>query len=172
MALLKIARMGHPVLRQVAAPVAQADMAQIGRIADDMVETMLDAPGVGLAAPQVHLPLRLIVFRAPDEGGDFTRILRLVNPEIEPIGDETALAWEGCLSIPELRGLVPRYKRIVWRGMTPEGDAIEEAAEDYAARVVQHELDHLNGILYLNRMTDLSLLTYPENLPSFGGPGL
>jgi peptide deformylase len=159
--------MGHPVLRQVAEAVMAPQSAEIRRIADDMVETMLDAPGVGLAAPQVYLPIRLMVFRAPDEAGDLTRLIRLINPEIVPLEETIELGWEGCLSIPELRGAVPRYKRIVWRGVTPEGEKIEEEAEGYAARIVQHELDHLNGVLYLDRMQDLRLLTYPENLHNF-----
>ena len=167
MALLKIARMGHPVLRQIAETVAQPNAAEIRRIADDMVETMLDAPGVGLAAPQVHLPIRLMVFRAPDAEGELTRVVRLINPEIEALEETIELGWEGCLSIPDLRGVVPRYQRIVWRGVTPEGEAVEDQAEGYAARIVQHELDHLNGVLYLDRMTDLRLLTYPENMPHF-----
>ncbi len=167
MALLKIARMGHPVLRQVAETVAQPDAAEIRRIADDMVETMRDAPGVGLAAPQVHLPIRLIVFRAPDEQGDLTRIVRLVNPRIEALEETVEHGWEGCLSIPDLRGVVPRYRRIRWRGHSPEGEALDEEAEGYAARVVQHELDHLDGVLYLDRMENLRLLTYPEHLAAF-----
>jgi peptide deformylase len=166
MSLLKIARMGHPVLRQVAAAVTPGP--ELQRLADDMVETMLDAPGVGLAAPQVHLPLRLIVFRAPPQGeSEEERIVQLANPTIETLDGETESGWEGCLSIPELRGLVPRYRRIVWRGITPFGEPVEAEAEGYAARIVQHELDHLDGILYLDRMPDLRLLTYPEHMANF-----
>ena len=167
MALLKIARMGHPVLRQVAEAVAQPDAAEIRRLADDMVETMLDAPGVGLAAPQVHVPLRLIVFRAPDEAGDLTRVVRLINPVMHALGPEIEPGWEGCLSIPELRGIVPRYRHIEWSGVTPEGETVVEQAEGYPARIFQHELDHLDGVLYLDRMQSLTLLTYPEHMSRF-----
>ena len=167
MALLKIARMGHPVLRQVAAAIAQPDAAEIRRLADDMVETMRDAPGVGLAAPQVHVPLRLIVFRAPAEDGELSRIVQLINPEMDVLDGEAEPGWEGCLSIPELRGIVPRHRRIRWSGVTPDGAPVTQEAEGYAARIFQHELDHLDGVLYLDRMTSLSLLTYPEHMSRF-----
>ncbi len=167
MALLKIARMGHPVLRQVAEEVADPEAPDIRRLADDMVETMLDAPGVGLAAPQVHLPLRLMVFRARGESGELDWIVRLVNPVMEVLDDLTEPGWEGCLSIPELRGIVPRTRRIRWSGFTPEGTRLTEEADGYAARIFQHELDHLDGVLYLDRMKSLSLLTYPEHMNRF-----
>ena len=166
MSLLKIARMGHPVLRQIAEPVEAPGNVELVRLADDMVETMLDAPGVGLAAPQVHLPLRLIVFRVPATKTAEERIVQLVNPVIEALSDDIEPGWEGCLSIPDLRGIVPRFKSIRWRGFTPHGVPIEEEASDYAARIVQHEVDHLDGVLYLDRMTDLRLLAYPEHRTS------
>jgi peptide deformylase len=162
MSLLKIARMGHPVLRQVAKEVRPG--AELRQLADDMVETMLDAPGVGLAAPQVHLPLRLIVFRVPGAEDEAERIVQLANPRIEALSDEIETGWEGCLSIPELRGIVPRYRHIRWSGITPAGQPIEMEAEGYAARIVQHEFDHLEGILYLDRLADIRLLTYPEHM--------
>ena len=167
MSLLKIARMGHPVLRQAAIAIADPAAAAIRRLADDMVETMLDAPGVGLAAPQVHEGLRLIVFRqyGKDEAGEKTEeIIRLVNPVIVPVGEEILHGLEGCLSIPELRGLVPRHKTIRYSGFTPEGAAIEAEVSYFNARIIQHELDHLDGILYLDRMTDLTRLVYPEHV--------
>ena len=162
MSLLKIARMGHPVLRRVAEPIVPGT--DIRRIADDMVETMLDAPGVGLAAPQVHLPLRLMVFRVPAHDGEPERIVQLLNPVVEVLGDAVEPGWEGCLSIPELRGIVPRWRDIRWRGLLPDGTPIEAQASGYAARIVQHELDHLDGILYLDRMKDMRLLTYQEHM--------
>ena len=167
MSLLKVARMGHPVLRQAALAIIEPTAAVIRRLADDMVETMLDAPGVGLAAPQVHEALRLIVFRqyGKDEVGEKTEtIIRLVNPVVTPVGEEIMLGLEGCLSIPELRGLVPRHKTIRYSGITPEGEAIDAEASYFNARIIQHEVDHLDGILYLDRMPDLTRLVYPEHV--------
>ena len=165
MTLLKIARMGHPVLRAVAAEAEPGPALQ--QLANDMVETMLDAPGVGLAAPQVYRSVRLMVFRVPAGEDVPERIVQLANPVIEPAIDETALGWEGCLSIPELRGLVPRYVSLRWRGITPMGEALQGEATGYGARIIQHELDHLDGMLYLDRMTDLRLLAYPEHITRF-----
>jgi len=158
MAILKIARMGHPVLLQEAEPVADPTMPEMRRLIRDMVETMQDAGGIGLAAPQVHVPLRLFVWRA----GPGASVL--VNPELEPIGEETESAWEGCLSIPGLRGCVPRHRRIRWRGLDAEGQPVEGEAEGLVARVMQHETDHLDGVLYPMRMEDLSLLGFTEEL--------
>lgn len=168
MAILKIARMGHPVLRQVARPVADPGDPEIRRLAADMAETMIDAGGVGLAAPQVHVPRRIILFKVPAERlgeGDATPppgITVLLNPEIEPIGDETVVGWEGCLSIPGLRGAVPRFRRIRYRGVGLDGRPVEREAEGFHARVVQHETDHLDGILYPDRMEDLRWLSFTE----------
>jgi peptide deformylase len=158
MALLKIARMGHPVLLRVADPIPDPTAPAIRRLVDDMTETMLDANGIGLAAPQVHLPLRLFVHRTP------SGVAALVNPVLEPLGEETENAWEGCLSIPGLRGCVARPKRIRWRGQDLEGRTIEGGAEGLAARVMMHEADHLDGILYPMRMDDLSLFGFTEEL--------
>lgn len=159
MAILKIARMGHPVLLRVAEPVADPTAPEIRRLVADMVETMLDAGGIGLAAPQVHVPLRLFVWR--NAAGTAAV---LANPEIEPLGEETESAWEGCLSIPGLRGCVRRPRRIRWRGLDAEGRPAEGEAEGLAARVMQHETDHLDGILYPMRMKDLSLFGFTEEL--------
>ncbi len=158
MALLKIARMGHPVLLRVADPVPDPTAPEIRRLVADMAETMADANGIGLAAPQVHVPLRLFVHRTP------AGVAALVNPVLEPLGEEVESAWEGCLSIPGLRGCVARPKRIRWRGQDLEGRAVEGEAEGMAARVMMHETDHLDGILYLMRMEDLSLLGFTEEL--------
>jgi peptide deformylase len=169
MAILKIARMGHPVLIQRAQPIADPSAEPIRRLVADMMETMSDAEGIGLAAPQVHRSLRLILFldaadRAEAQG---RRPRALINPEIEPLDDTPVLDWEGCLSIPGLRGVVPRYARIGYRGLTPDGRAIEREAEGLHARVVQHEVDHLDGILYPMRMPDLRQLTFETELKYF-----
>jgi peptide deformylase len=171
MAILKIARMGHPVLAIKATPVAEPAAPEIRRLVADMVETMIDANGAGLAAPQVHVPLRVVVFQAPeersgpglseDERFDHTAPLTvLVNPEIEILGDETEAGWEGCLSVPGLRGVVERAAHIRYRGFDLEGRKIERVARGFHARVVQHECDHLDGILYPQRMGDLSKLIF------------
>jgi peptide deformylase len=170
MAILKIARMGHPVLLQKCEPVADPGAPEIRRLVADMIETMEDAPGVGLAAPQVYQPLRLFVFRIP--GGRATEdpddIAQgntvLINPVLELIGEERVLGWEGCLSIPGLRAGVPRATRIRYRGVDCDGTAIERGATGFHARVVQHEYDHLDGILYTMRMTDFRYFGFNEEL--------
>ncbi|MDR3516300.1 MAG: peptide deformylase [Azospirillaceae bacterium] len=173
MALLKIARMGHPVLRQRAAPVVGPVDQDLRRLIDDMIETMLDAPGVGLAAPQIHVARRVIVFRVPveragpDSGDVPAGITALINPEFEPLADQQVFGWEGCLSIPGLRGDVPRWQHIRYRGLTPEGEAVDREALGFHARVVQHETDHLDGILFLDRMPDLTRLAYAEEMRHF-----
>ncbi len=170
MALLKIARMGHPVLRRRAAPVDDPTEEGVRRLVGHMVETMEDAQGIGLAAPQVHVGRRVIVFRVPDDRLETDEppgppgVTALVNPEFEPVGDEVALGIEGCLSIPDLRGIVPRFRSIVYRGVTPAGERIECEATGLHARVVQHEVDHLDGILFLDRMADLTSLTFESEL--------
>ncbi len=166
MALLKIARMGHPILTQIARPVEDPASAPVRQLIDDMVETMADAEGIGLAAPQIHRSLRLIVFFDAEERGAPRRPepVVLINPVIEPLAEEIEEGWEGCLSIPGLRGIVPRFAQIGYRGMTPEGRMIEREARGLHARVVQHEVDHLDGILYPMRMTDLRLLSFESEL--------
>lgn len=180
MAILKIARMGHPVLRQPAAALPVTPGASlppdIQRLAQDMVETMLDAPGIGLAAPQIHVGARLVVFRVPAEratGADGDQAMAaaqvLINPEFVPLSDETLLGWEGCLSIPGLRGVVPRYARIRYRGYDLDGNLVEREASGTQARVIQHELDHLDAVLYPDRMPDLTTLTFTEEMKYFTG---
>jgi peptide deformylase len=174
MAILKIARMGHPVLRRPAADVADPTAPEIRALIQDVMETMEDADGAGLAAPQVHVPLRVVIFHVPDERaedeGDAAAVplTVLINPVIEPLTEEKKLGWEGCLSVPGLIGAVPRFTRIRYSGLTPDGRRIERLAEDFHARVVQHECDHLDGILYPQRMTDLSLLMFREELVRHG----
>ena len=169
MALLKIARMGHPILARVARPVDEADSEQIRRLIVDMAETMADADGIGLAAPQVYQPLRLILFRDIDEREEAPPRppVVLINPTIEPLGEAIQAGFEGCLSIPGLRGIVPRYARIGYRGLTPDGRLIEREAEGLHARVVQHEVDHLDGILYPMRMPDLRQLSFESEIRHF-----
>jgi peptide deformylase len=166
MSLLPVMRMGDPVLRAVAAPVVDPTDPAIATLAQSMMETMVDAPGVGLAAPQIGQSLRLVVMRliadrsAVDEP---LHMMALINPELEAIGDEVELGWEGCLSVPELRGIVPRYKHIGYRGWLPDGTRVEGEFSGFQARILQHEVDHLDGILYLDRMRDFSTLGYgPE----------
>ena len=158
MAILKIARMGHPVLLREADPVPDPTAPEIRRLIADMVDTMRDAQGIGLAAPQVHVPLRLFVWR---EGNSASV---LVNPEIEPLGEETESAWEGCLSIPGLRGCVSRPRRVRYRGLDGEGRPVEGEADGMVARVMQHEADHLDGVLYTMRMENFALFGFTEEL--------
>ena len=175
MTLLKIARMGHPILRQVADPVADPTATEIRRIAADMIETMHDAPGIGLAGPQVHLSLRIIVFRVPAERatgvpGDEPEGDRvLINPVVEPLGEERIPGWEGCLSIPGIRGEVSRWSRIRYRGFDLDGAPVEREVSGTHARVIQHEVDHLDGVLYLDRMDDLRRLSFTEEMRFHAG---
>ncbi|MEQ8968644.1 MAG: peptide deformylase [Azospirillaceae bacterium] len=170
MALLKIARMGHPVLRTRAREVEDPTDPSVRALVRSMIETMYDAPGVGLAAPQVHVARRVIVFRVPEarqEPGEPEAPdgpLALVNPTFEPLEATLAEGLEGCLSIPEIRGLVPRYHRIAYYGTTPDGRRIEREATGFHARVVQHEIDHLDGVLFLDRMADFRSLAFESEL--------
>ena len=159
MAILKIARLGHPVLIRPADPVQDPTAPEIRRLIADMAETMEDAQGLGLAAPQVHVPLRLFVWR-----GGAGNVIAIINPEIEPVGEEMEDGWEGCLSIPGLRGSVPRAARIRFRGLDMEGKPVEGEAAGLAARVIQHETDHLDGVIYPMRMTDFTLFGFTEEL--------
>ena len=168
MSILKIARMGHPVLRGIAAPVTDPTSAALHSLVADMIETLVDIGGAGLAAPQVHVASRLVIFKVPadrvtGQPGDTPLDLTvLANPEIEVLPGPVELGWEGCLSIPGLRGAVPRASRIGYRGIGLDGTVIEREVEGFHARVVQHECDHLDGILYPQRMTDHRLLMFVE----------
>jgi peptide deformylase len=170
MAVLKIVRMGHPVLAHPADPVPDPRVPEIHQLVADMVDTLEDAGGIGLAATQVGLPLRLVIFFVPAlrtsgaAGDQPVPLTILVNPQIEPIGEEQETAYEACLSVPGLTGPVPRWRRIRYRGVTPMGEVIEREASGFHARVVQHECDHLDGILYPMRMSDLSKLAYVDQL--------
>lgn len=168
MAILKIARMGHPVLRQVAGPVENPADPEIVRLAQDMVETMMDAGGTGLAAPQVHVPLRMMVYFTTgprlEPGEEEMPLTVLINPVLTPIGEETVYGWEGCLSVPGLTGLVPRHRRVHLSALTGTGVQVDEEIGGFHARVLQHEYDHLDGMLYPQRMDDMSLLLFQEEM--------
>lgn len=167
MALLKIARLGHPFLRQVAVPVEDAEIktAAFARFIDDMIDTMRESDGVGLAAPQVYASRRVAIVevkgphpRYPDQPD--VPLTVLVNPQVVSHSTETEEDWEGCLSIPDLRGRVPRWKSVDVRALDRTGNPIELKASGFFARVIQHELDHLDGVMFLERMNDLRTLTH------------
>ena len=175
MSILKIARMGHPVLARRADAVADPTSPEIKRLVADMIETMQDANGAGLAAPQVHVPLRVVVFQAPAgrnedslseaERFDATAPLTvLINPAIEILDPSPEGGWEGCLSVPELRGWVERPRHIRYAGYDTEGRRIVRVAKGFHARVVQHECDHLEGVLYPQRMKDLKKLLFETEI--------
>ena len=178
MAILKIARMGHPVLATPARLVSDPRAPEIRRLVNDMVETMIDANGAGLAAPQVHVPLRVVVFQAPEERSDpglsederfdqTAPLTVLINPEIAILDPEPEGGWEGCLSVPGLRGWVERPAHIRYRGLGIDGEKIGRVARGFHARVVQHECDHLEGRLYTSRMSDLSRLIFESEIRHF-----
>lgn len=166
MAILKIARMGHPALMRPALPVSDPTAPEVAGLVEDMIETMEDAGGVGLAAPQVHVPWRLVIFFVPEGrgGADSMPLTVLINPEIAPLDENMEDAWEGCLSLPGLTGLVPRHRRIRYTGFDLSGARIEREAEGFHARVVQHECDHLDGCLYPMRMRDMSQFGFVEDM--------
>jgi peptide deformylase len=173
-AVRPVLRMGHPLLQQVAAPVAHFGTRELRDLADDLLDTMRALDGAGLAAPQVGVSLRVVLFevngnpRYP-QAEAVPRTL-LVNPVLTPLDDETEEGWEGCLSVPGLRGRLPRYRRLRYRGYDLHGAPIDRTVEGFHARVVQHEVDHLDGILYPMRLTDLRNFGYQDVLfPD--GPG-
>ncbi|MDA1090720.1 MAG: peptide deformylase [Proteobacteria bacterium] len=183
MAILKLARMGHPVLNRVADVIDDPTAPEIHRLIADMVDTLADASGVGLAAPQVHAPKRLVIFHISESRarealdddeddeddeengkGDAVPMTVLINPEIEALSDETVIGVEGCLSLPDMIGRVPRFRHIRYKALTPDGSTIEREVSGFHARVVQHECDHLDGILYPMRMEDLSTFGYVDEM--------
>jgi peptide deformylase len=176
MAILKIARMGHPVLKAHAEPVGDPKAQEIQQLVRDMIETLEDVGGIGLAAPQVHVSKRVVIFYVPGERqaangepAEDVPLTVLINPEIEPLSEEQVAGVEACLSVPGLAGPVPRWSHIRYRALDLHGRMFEREAKGYHARVVQHECDHLDGILYPMRMTDLSQLAFVEELRRFGG---
>jgi peptide deformylase len=165
MSILKVARMGHPVLRARAAAVDRATLRtpDVQKLIDDMIETMTEYHGVGLAAPQVHEGVRIFVASLDMERGEEpSEPIAIVNPEIIPVGSETVEDWEGCLSIPDIRGKVPRFHEIKVKALDRDGERIELRARGFSARIIQHETDHLDGVLFFDRMRAFETLTFLE----------
>ena len=167
MAILKVARLGHPVLREHASDIEVADIkaGKFNDLVQDMIETMHAYEGVGLAGPQVHLPLRIFVFEVQEKVAKRRGIAKLnagvfFNAVYEPIGTETITDWEGCLSVPFLGGEVARFKKLLVRGIDHNGDVVETETTSFTARIFQHEIDHTDGKVYLDRMPDLTTLAY------------
>ena len=166
MAILKVARLGHPVLRQQAERVLPADIqsAQVQRLIDDMIETMHEYDGAGLAANQVHGPRQIAVIevakdpRYPD--APEIPLTVLINPVVTPTSEEIEEGWEGCLSVPDMRGVVPRYTAVRLECLDRQGKPVDLVAKDFFARVIQHETDHLNGIVYVDRIRDMRTLSH------------
>lgn len=177
MAIRPIIRLGHPVLRTPAAPLDPGSLAspEIQTLVDDMYETMQDAGGVGLAATQLGLGVQLFVYAVVDPDAVDSKELEpeepelevLINPAIEPVSGELVYDWEGCLSIPDLRGLVPRHPAVRVRALDRDGQRVDFRAEGYEARIIQHEFDHLNGVVFLDRMRDLQSLAYAAEWEEF-----
>ncbi len=165
-----IVRLGHPVLRQRAeeVPAARFGTRFLRDLGRDLVRTMYEDNGVGLAAPQIAVSLRVFAYYLPREGAVEEIPPRvLVNPVLTLEGEATELGWEGCLSVPGLRGIVPRHARIAVSAVDVDGQAVTFEAEGFHARVIQHEFDHLDGIMFVDRMTDLSSLAYEEELDRY-----
>jgi peptide deformylase len=169
MSILKVARMGHPVLRQKARPIEKRELqdARLQKLIDDMIDTMQEYSGIGLAAPQVHESVRLFVAHLDHEGRGDGEAVAVINPQISVAGDKTVEGWEGCLSIPDIRGLVPRAFHIAVVALDRHGKRIEIEAKDFPARVIQHETDHLDGVLFFDRMRSLESLTYMEEFSRY-----
>lgn len=168
MAIKPVLRMGNPLLLQRAEEISEFNTTELHRLIHDMLDTMQAEDGAGLAAPQIGVSLRLVIFgvnqnpRYPDAAMVPETIL--INPVITPLHEDIEEAWEGCLSLPGLRGLVPRYRHIKYSGFDVHGKKFEIEASDFHARVVQHECDHLDGILYPQRMKDLKQFSYTDEL--------
>jgi len=169
MSVRRVLRMGDARLLRVSEPVREFDSAELRELLADMRDTMAALNGAGLAAPQIDVPKRVIIFgtgepnpRYPD--AEVVPATVLINPQLEPLGEQIELGWEGCLSVPGLRGLVPRYRELRYRGSDEYGRAIDRRVSGFHARVVQHEVDHLEGILYPMRMTDMRQFGFNEEL--------
>ena len=168
MAIREILKMGHPTLLEVAKPVEKFNTSELDSIIEDMIDTMRENDGAGLAAPQIGLGMQLVIFgfdsneRYPE--ADQVPFTVLINPVITPIGDEEEDGWEGCLSVPGLMGVVPRFKKIRYQGKDQHGNEIDREVDGFHARVVQHECDHLIGKLYPMRIRDFSQFGYLDTL--------
>ena len=161
--------MGHPVLRQRGRPLETADFRNplIQKLIDDMIETMHEYNGVGLAAPQVHVSLRLCVALLEEDPDAKTTATVLANPEIVPNASAREEGWEGCLSVPDIRGMVSRFTDVTVKALDRDGQDIELQLKKFSARVAQHEADHLDGVLFVDRMTSMESLTYLEEYSRF-----
>jgi peptide deformylase len=168
MAIKEIIKMGHPLLLEKAKPVTEFDTQELHKLVKDMIETMEGASGAGLAAPQVGEGIQLVIFGFEDneryEEEEAIPFTVLINPIITPLTHETEDAWEGCLSVPGMRGLVPRFKKINYKGFDQFGKSVNRDVEGFHARVVQHECDHLIGILYPLRIKDLRFFGFEDTL--------
>lgn len=168
MSVRSLLRIGHPLLLEPAGTVTEFNTTELDSLVQDMLDTMKEASGAGLAANQIGVLKRVVVFgfdinpRYPQR--ESIPITILVNPELEPIGEEMEEDWEGCLSVPGMRGYVPRYRKIAYRGFDPQGRPIHREVEGFHARVVQHECDHLDGVLYPQRITDMRKFGYEQEL--------
>jgi peptide deformylase len=164
----EVLRMGDPRLWQKSLPITQFDTPELHELLRDMRDTMAHLNGAGLAAPQIGVPLRLVIFGVKSNprypGIDDVPDTVLINPVLTPLSDEVEEGWEGCLSVPGMRGWVPRYHRLHYRGFDEKGNGFEREAEGFHARVVQHEVDHLDGILYPMRIRDLTKFGFNEAL--------
>jgi peptide deformylase len=168
MAIRTVLKMGHPLLRQVAQPVEVFDPAQMSELLTDMEDTMRALHGAGIAAPQIGVSLRVVIFEM-QENPRYPQVAPipftvLINPSLEPLGDEMEEGWEGCLSVPGLRGVVPRYRRLRYGGLDAHGQFFERTVEGFHARVVQHEVDHLDGILFPQRVEDMTRFGFEDAL--------
>jgi peptide deformylase len=168
MAIREVLKMGDPRLLQVSEPVRAFGTAELASLLADMRDTMLNLNGAGLAAPQIGVGLRVVIFgfeqnaRYPE--ADAVPFTVLINPTLTPLGEITEEGWEGCLSVPGMRGLVPRYKDLRYTGFDENGAPIDRTVNDFHARVVQHEVDHLDGILYPRRIKDLRQFGFTDAL--------
>jgi peptide deformylase len=169
MSILKVARMGHPVLRERARAIDKGDLRNplLQKLIDDMIDTMHEYHGVGLAAPQIHEGVRIFVAILDEDRDSKMEASVIVNPEIIPNGEAREEGWEGCLSIPDIRGMVPRYTDIIVQALDRTGKRVELRLKNFAARVAQHETDHLDGVLFFDRMTSMQSLTYLEEFSRY-----
>jgi len=176
MPVRSIVRLGHPALRTPTRPVEVEELSssEIQELIDDMFETMLEAGGVGLAAPQVGVSLQLFVYAVVDPDsdkplgdGEKPELRELINPALSPAAGELIYDWEGCLSIPDLRGLVPRHPIVRVHALDRQGNSLDYRSEGYEARIVQHEYDHLNGVVFLDRMRDFRSLAFGAEWEEF-----
>jgi peptide deformylase len=169
MSILKVARMGHPVLRERARSLDKSDIrsAAFQKLIDDMIDTMHEYHGVGLAGPQVHEGLRLFVGLLEEDPDGKSPASVIINPEIVPNAPTIEDGWEGCLSIPDIRGMVPRYTDITLKSLDREGRSVQTKLKNFAARIAQHESDHLDGVLFFDRMKSLQSLTFLDEYSRF-----